>query len=110
MYTSEQLTGHCSVPCSVLCTASKCKRQLLTTCTGTLLLAIADIRAVDDRFARTALHFACRAGGVNTLRLLLQRGADINAVTSVGNTGTTQLLPILVLLLLLLLLMLLLLL
>jgi ankyrin repeat protein len=90
--------------CNAVCYAQQqsvsanCHQHALVHC-----LFVTDIRAVDDRFARTALHFACRAGGVNTLRLLLQRGADINAVTSVGNTGTIVLLPMLVLLLLLLL-------
>ena len=49
-----------------------------------LLAAGADVRA--RAFGRTALHFASKAGFVETVRLLLAAGADANAVDDDGLT------------------------
>ena len=45
----------------------------------------ADIAAVDN-FHWTALHFACHAGLMDLIVLLIERGADIDAVTMNGAT------------------------
>jgi hypothetical protein len=49
-----------------------------------LLAAGADVRS--RAFGKTALHFACKAGFVETVRLLLDAGADPNAIDEDGLT------------------------
>ncbi len=54
-------------------------------------LVNADASRVNSRDASgyTALHYACRAGHLQVARLLLERGADADAVTAAG--GATAL-------------------
>jgi uncharacterized protein len=44
------------------------------------------VRVVDDK-QRTPLHFACNGGHLEVARLLIDRGADINARDMNGNTA-----------------------
>ena len=44
------------------------------------------VKVVDDK-QRTPLHFACNGGHLEVARLLIDRGADINAKDMNGNTA-----------------------
>ena len=44
------------------------------------------IESVDQKYRRTPLHWACRSGSPSLVKLLLERGADINALDGDGNT------------------------
>lgn len=51
--------------------------------TRLLDIGAAHARVGDELFNTTALHFACRHGHVNICQILVDRGANVNAVNLV---------------------------
>jgi ankyrin repeat protein len=48
-----------------------------------------DARNSEDHFKRTPLHWAAQQNSVDSAKLLLAHGADVNGLTSSGDTPLT---------------------
>lgn len=53
-----------------------------------LIFNVADINRVSDKFQGTALHEACRYGRLQTVKLLLECGININSVNDLNQTAS----------------------
>jgi len=52
----------------------------------------ADINTV-NRAGKSCLHYACMKGDISLVKLLLQRGANVNLTTIIGRTPITYVCP-----------------